>query len=78
MAVMSDPARSAQSGSAPVRQTKPTLKPGDFYTDGKVLYEILLVDGDDVILENSRTEWTHETNRARVYGMRRVEFDRKG
>lgn len=67
---------SGSSTRLPTRQAKPPVRVGDFYVDGKVLFEVLIVDGETVLVEDALTLITMDLKRshfARMTLVRRGE-----
>lgn len=48
----------------PTRQARPPVRVGDFYADGRVLFEVLIVDGETVLVEDALTLITMDLRRA--------------
>jgi hypothetical protein len=51
---------------------------GDFYTNGRELYEVLLVENGRAMMENCRTEFSTEFDFASVRKMRLVRGGNSG
>jgi hypothetical protein len=51
---------------------------GDYLTDGRRLFQILLIDGPRAVVENCRTEVTGEHDMAVVRKMKLVRRSREG
>lgn len=56
----------------PFPQYRTLPVPGEFYTDGQKLYEIMLVVNGRVTAENCATEWSAEFDLSSVSKWRRV------
>jgi hypothetical protein len=59
-----------------VRRYEPMV--GDYLTDGRRLFQILLIDGSRAVVENCRTEVAGEHDMAHVRKMKLVRRSREG